>query len=168
MAMVPLLKRNPKPQLQLTKKRKKATKKRNDHRLKNVIGLVHVTKSVTGRGLDVDPGHGRGRSVHDHVDGLAQGIKKDRGPGIKNGLVLEIRRGHALAIVRSLGLEIGRDLDLGIKKDLVRVTVSVRVRKAGGQRAALILPETLKHLTKSGHAGIHQLSHLSPKTTIPS
>lgn len=168
MAMVPLLNPSRKPRLQLTTKRKKAKKKRNGHRLRNVIGLVHVTESVTGRGQSVDQGHARVGSVLARVDGPVQGIEKGRGPGIKNGLVLGIRKGRALATVRGLNLEIRKDLDRGIKSDLVPVTVSVHVLAAVGQRAALILQRIVKHHTRSGHAGTLLLFRQSTtRKTIP-
>lgn len=161
MAMVPWLNRNRKPRLQLTTKRKKAIKKRKGRLLRNVIGLVHVTKNVTGRGLSVDQGHVRVGSVLARVDGPAQGIEKGHGPGIKNDLVPGIRKGRALVIERGLDLEIGRDLDRRIKSDLVPVTASVHVRAAGDRRAALILPRiVVKHPTKSGHAATLQLCRL--------
>lgn len=169
MAMAPWSNRNRKPRLQRTTKRKKAIKKRNGRRLRNVIGLVHVIENVIDRGLGVDQGHGRVGSVLVRVDGPAQRIGKGRGPGKKNGPVPGKRKGRALAIVRGLDLEIERDHDRGIKSDLVPVTVSVRVRAAAGQRAVLILPRIVKHPTKSGHAGTHQLFRLSMKRkTIPS
>lgn len=166
MVMVPWLKRNRKPRLPLTTKRKKAIKKRNGRRLRNVIGLVHVTENVTGPGLGVDQDHGHVGSGLAHVDGLARGIGKGLGPGTKNGRVPEIRKGRDLEIVRGLDLEIGSDLDRRIKSDLVPVTASVRVQTAGGQRAALILPRIVNHLTKNGHVGTHQLYHLSTKRKI--
>lgn len=168
MAMVPLLNRSQKHRLQLTTKRKKAIKKRNGRRLRNVIGLVHVTESVTGRALGVDQGHGRVGSVLVRVDGPGQGREKGLGPGIKSGLVRGKRKGRALATVRGLNLGIGKDLDRGIKSDLVPVTVSVHVLAAVGQRAALILPRIVKHHTISGHAGTLQLfRQCTKRKTIP-
>lgn len=169
MAMGPWLNRNRKPRLQLTTKRKKAIKKRNDRRLKNVIGLVHVIENVTGRDLGVDQGHVRVGSVLARANVLAQRIEKGHGPEIKNDLVPGRKKDLALVIVRDLDLEIGRDHDRGIKSDLVPVTASVHVRAVGDQRAALILPRIVKHPMRSDHAGTLQLFRLFTKRkTIPS